>query len=562
MEQDLTMIQNFNVLPEQSLALLGQKLGLRMSRTELLYCTRHYKGRGNGDISVAALRLIDALACPESITLDKIAIGELLTDHDYLADTFADAVSKLKALGKSPEKPFTMQDIAELSVRYTTAVYQTDMAEPIGFGGTTAQYAAQGFGVRMPIQTDKLRMDALQPLARKPGSHAAYADALVLLCPAANVSPDAFDQTIESILYSELGQKIHCVCNTAQESVAHALVRISTGAVLNLSVLPEQLDDPQALAVPCTGLLLALPQDAAPALILQAAQFPALNAYELGIVDHAGYLIVKNGKDTLLAQDVSYLKSICFIRSYTLRLEDKTADALPVTMPLCIPDKLCERMCNAAYAQETSFRAAVLCAMRAYCTAVAAGCDPKRIWLDARVLQEKHHSVANAAGDLLCTLLGLYRFSMELGVPVRTHPSLVPEESSIVTLASAPADTRIPQKLQGAGKIYLLAPASAQDGMPVYSELRALISYLHRAMRKGTVKSARFVCGNTPADVLTEAAEGAYDVIFNPHNTQVLQTPCPCGFLVETDQALAGELIAVSLLPEQTQNDGDSDNIS
>ena len=146
MEQDLTVIQNFNVAPQKSLELLGQRLGLRMSRAELLFCARHYKSRSSGEITIDALRFIDALACPAHISLAKIAIGELLTDHDDIAQTYADAVSKLKALGKDPEKPFTLQDIADLSVRYTAAARSKDVTEPVGFGGTAAQYAARGYG--------------------------------------------------------------------------------------------------------------------------------------------------------------------------------------------------------------------------------------------------------------------------------------------------------------------------------------------------------------------------------------------------------------------------------
>ncbi len=559
MEQDLNLIKDFHVLPAQSLELLGQRLGLRMSRAELLYCARHYQSRGNGEISVDELRFIDALACPDKITLDKIAIGELLTDHGYIADTFADAISKLKALGKQPEKPFTMQDIADLSVRYLAAVNQKDITEPVGFGGTAAQYAAQGLGLQSQIETDTTRMDVLQSLGLSLQQQAAYADTLVLLCPADGVSPAAFDEAISALLCGELGKAIHCICDTAQESVAHAVLRVTAGAVLNLASMPEQYNTPEALAAPCTGLLLALPQDATPALSLNVAQSPAIYAYEIGTVDNAGFLILKHEKDTLFIRDVPYLKSICFIRSYTLRLQDQTQELLPVAMPLNVPDAAFEYTRNAVLVREASFRAAMLCAIRAYCTEVAAGCDPKRVWLNAHVLQEKHNAVSKAGSALLCALLGLYRFSMELGVPVHTDTAFVTENSSIAVLASAPVNTAISQKLQNSGRIYLLAPLSGEDGMPVYDELRALIAYLHRAMLDGKIKSARFICGNTPAEIL---AEDHSDAVLNPYNMQIINTPCPCGFLVQTDAELAGELIAVAEISKSAQNDVISDNIS
>ena len=560
MEQDLNLIKNFNTLSAQSLELLRQQLHLRMSSAELLYCAHHYQNRGNGDISEDELRFIDALARPEKITLDKIAIGEMLTDHAYIADTFADAISKLKALGKQPEQPFTMQDIADLSVRYTAAVHQQNITKPVGFGGTAAQYAAQGLGVQSIPENDHPRIDVLQPLGLQLSQQATYADALVLLCPAEDVSSEAFDQAIFALLSEECGKGIHCICDVAQESVAHAVLRVTAGAVLNLESLPEQMDTPQALAVPHKGILIALPQNAAPALSLWVAQSSALYAYEIGIVDHAGFFILKRGKDTLFIENVPYLKSVCFIRSYTLRLDDLTEEALPVALPLRMPDDADKQTYCAALSCQTTFRAAVLGAMRAYCTAVAAGCDPKQIWLHANVLQQKHNTVSKAASPMLCALLGLYRFSMELGVPVQTDAAFVTDQSSILTLASAPdhADNS-PMQQNGGRRIYLLTPAFGEDGMPVYSELRALIAYLHRAMLDGTIKRARFICGSTPAEIL---AQEHGDATLNPYNMHIIHAPCLGGFLAEADAELAGELIAVSKGSKSAQNDVISDNIS
>ena len=575
MEQDLTIIQNFNVSPQKSLELLGQRLGLKMSRAELLFCARHYKG--NGEIRVGALRLIDALACPEHTSVSKIAIGELLTDHDYIAKTYADAISKLRALGKDPEKPFTLQDIADLSARYTTAVYQQNVTEPVGFGGTDAGYAAQGLGIQFSMQCDLGHFDVLQPLPIHPAKSADYADAIALLCPAPDMTEQDFGNALTTLLRDAIGSKIHCISDTARESVAHAVLRLTSGAVLNLARLPEQLQEPCALAACHTGALLTLAQDAVQALT-EAAQALGLCAYFAGIADHAGYLTFRRDKDILMSLDVSYLRSICFIRSYTLRIEDKDIGDMPAVLQLRAPDDATDESCqafdtvlrtlpplrtrNAAYVTRTSFRAAALCAIKAYCTAVAAGNFPRQIWLHAHVMQNSQSGTACASADMLGALLGLYRSSMELGVHVQIHAAFTQAQSSLAILASAPSDTVIPEKLQGQGKIYLLAPHYGTDGLPVWSELRALIAYLRRAMLDGKVKSARVICNATPADELSEAASSTCGVILNPHGIDVLDTVCPCAFLVETDTDLAGELIAVSNLPTKAQKEVFSDNIS
>ncbi len=576
MEQNLTVIQNFNVLPTQSLELLGQRLGLRMSRAELLFCARRYKSRGKGEVSIDALRFIDALACPERISLEKIAIGELLTDHAYIADAFADAVAGLKALGKAPEKPFILADIAALSARYIAAARSKDITEPIGYGGTAAHYAALGFGVLIPLESEAAHFDVLRPLGLGLKSAADRGDALVLLCPMPDASPEEFDKAAVALLQSELGKSVHCVCDLEKESMAHALLRITGGALLNLANLPEQLQELHALTKCRTGLLLAMPSNTAQAMLAQA-RARGLGAYEPGTVDRAGYLIVRRGKNTLLALDMPYLKSVCFIRSYKLRLEDKPTAALPVTLPLHAPAEALDqsltqkgdalrtlpplRTRNACYVADTSYRAAMLCAAKAYCSAVASGSAPERVWLNAQVRQQQT-TMANAASELLCTLLGLYRFSKELDVPVHTDAAFTTDQGSIAVLASAPSDMVIPQSLTGNGKVYLLAPRTDADGMPVYSELRALISYLRRAVTEGKVKSARFVCIGTPAQALAEAASTQVGFVPNPHAKQLLDTPAPFAFLVESEGELAGELIAVSTQADFAQNVSNTDNNS
>lgn len=565
MEQDLSVIQHFNAAPARSLEILGQRLGLCMSRAELLFCARHYPCE---HISVGTLRLIDALACPTHPSLGKIAIGELLTDHTYIAETYADAVSKLGALGKSPDKPFTLQDIADLSARYTAAMLKKDMAEPMGFGGTAAAYAAQGHGVQYSMDSTHGRFDVLQPLPIIPCQDASYADAIMLLLPAPDMDEQDFDCAVRALLCSEAGQRIRCLCDTACESTAHAVLRLTSGAVLNLAKLPEHLQDPCALAACRSGLLATLSQGDTPALT-EAAQELGLCAYTAGIADHAGRLIFRHDKDELISLDVRYLRSICFIRSYTLRLEDEDMGNIPTALPLHAPANATSDGCDAldrmlrthhaAYVSEASFRAAALCAMTAYCTAVAAGKAPAQIWLDAQILQNDQAGASHAAADMLEALLGLYRASMELGAPIRTHAAFTKAQSSVTALASAPLDTEISDKLQGQGKIYLLSPRLFENGLPVWSELRALIAYVRRAMQDGKIKSARVLCNQTPADALRGQS---CDIMLNPHASRVSDSICPCAFLLQTDDELAGELIALSIPPKGACNETISDNIS
>lgn len=570
MQQDTALIRNFKLLPQASLAQLKQSLGLKMSVPELVFCAKHYNSRPTGEISIEALRFIDALACPAHTEPCKVAVGEMLTDREDYAQSFADALAKLKELGKEPEKPFTLQDFADLPARYLAALRDNACAEPVGIGGSDASYAARGLATLTRVESPVGHFDLLQELISGLDTHAAYADTLLLLSPSEEMNAQAFDAAVIPLLRgSEAHAQIHCICDCSTQSIAHAVLRISNGAVINLARLPAPLQSTLALTECHAGLLLALPQEAAWKLQEEAAVYN-LSACCFGVADHAGYLIIRHQKDTLLSLDQPYLKSICFIRSYTLRLDDttQTDDRIhPIDLPLRAPaEALAEqepaeqlllrtlpplRTRNAVYAKATSYHTSIRCAVKAYCTAVAAGSDPRCISLTVRLEQSGPRSAASSA--MLSALLGLHRFAMELGVPLHTDAALDCANVGTTVLASAPSDMIIPSTLQGGGRIYLLQPTCDADGLPDFGQLRALISYLRRAITDGKIKSARAFAGITASDALAAMANGRVSVIPNPHTALSASNICPCAFLVEAEDVIEGDLIALST-PENLAN--------
>lgn len=456
-EQELAVIQNFNLLPRSSLEQLGKRLRLRMSLPELLFCARQYQHPDKGTITLPTLRFLDALACPEHPTLAKIAVGGLKSEHAGIASAFSDAIADLKALGKDPEKPYTLNDFSLLSARGSRPT-----AHPL-------QRACNG-------------------------------DVLVLL--------DASEQGARDLI-----AHARCVCDCATESPVHALLRLCTGAVLELSRLPEQLQDPLALTRCSTALLLALPKQALPALP-DAAAAQSLQATPLGVVTNQGTLEIRNDAQVLLSLDASYLRSICFIRAY--ELQANRADL---------------------------YAAAQLQAAQAYANAFAAGGDPDRVTLSAQLQANGQAPVSKTAADLLCMLLGLYRFSDAAKVAVQIKASFDGTDTQLTVTTDTPCE----HALKGHGKLYLLAPQPNMDGTLNAQKLRALIDYLHSARAQGKIKALLPVCDTTPAAVLDEQACG---VICNPHAAQTLVQHFQCAFLAESDFEPEGELIAVSTLPK------------
>lgn len=343
---------------------------------------------------------------------------------------------------------------------------------------------------------------------------AAYGDALVLL--------HSFEE-----IDADLTLRVHGICDCTTESPMHAALRLCNGAVWELGRLPAHMQDALLLTKPCDAQLLVLPQDALPAL-LQAAATRGAQAHIIGVVTHNGTMEIRRDKQIVFSLPTAYLRKLCFIRAYTL--QDMEQDL---------------------------YRSVQRKAASAYVQAVEAGCDPAAVTLHARLPMRAQDVTSGSVTALLCMILGLYRFSDTMQVPVEIRTDLTAQDVRIQ--AGTQAGTALPRALQGKSRIYLLAPRTLETGMPAWQELRAVTAYLHKAVQEGKIKAIKRLCDTTPARVLEKDHCG---VILNPHAAHALEQNYQYAFLVESDFDLCGELIAVSTLPKQAKSAEDSDNIS
>ena len=552
--------------------ILKTNLGLRMSMPELLYTARQYKSRSGNSITVDALHFIDALACPACVDPAKVAVGELLTDEIYVAETYGDFIAKAHAQNHAPDKPFTLQDVAQMPSDYLgTRKKQSTSATRIGMRHGNAAYAEIGKAAQYRLLCEDGHFDVLGPLGLSLTEHADYGDALVLLLPDEHTSPEAYDNALATLLHlPEIETELHCIRDCTRSSIAHAVLAMGAGAVLNLSKLPEQYRTLCRLTEPLGGNLVALPRDKADLLAQKAGELGLCASY-FGVVDHAGYLIVRNGKDMLLCLAVSYLKAICFIRSYSLRIE--TESHLYVTedasfaqhsvMPMITTQEGAPARTNGSAEtvlrsqdplrtfgavsspmQQNPYHSALICAMDAYCTAVAAGCKPESISLHAHLRVKTDSTVPSPLSNALAALLGLYRFSMETLTEICTEAEIAPARQGLCVLASAPTDMLMPATICESSRIYLLHPLYGEHGMPDWQDFSRMVAYLRHRMTEGKIRSARALCGKTVQEGLKDMCADCCDAVCNSTHERKLSLRYPGAFLVEADTEIEGDLIA------------------
>lgn len=547
------MIYNFTKPDTVSIEVLRSKFGLRMSHAELTFCAKHYKSKDGPNISISALRMLDALACPLHIAPEKIAIGEMLTSCESVAVAYRDAVSKLNALGRSPEKPITLQDIARLPTRFLQKTTGKHVQNRIGAQDSILAYAAQGYACACRLDSPYGSFDALTPLPFTPHKQAQYADALVLLCPSDQTGDAAFEHDATMLLYdSELALYVNLAVDICKTGILHAVLDVTRGAVINTSRLPEGMQEAEALAAPIRGLLVAIPQSALTLLQSKAAE-KGLGCHCFGVADHAGDLIVKSGTQSLFSMDINYLKTLCLIRSYTLRLHQEepqikatrvrlSASGMGIAADTQSTPK--EKEANHVSLSGAPFAHALMCAADAYCAAVAAGGDPDKITLHVRLQATSQKPRSRSFGDALSALLGLYKFSMNTLVPIDTTVTFDAVEPSLLVLANAQGVAPLPDSLQGHGYVFLLRPQTDANGMPDTAELARLARYLHHHVKQGNITSARALCGCTPGEVLDGMTAQGCTLVRNQNYADLLCQKLPSAVIVESKCPLEGDLIA------------------
>lgn len=564
-------IRNFNTLPEASLEMLKQKLGLRMSQAELTFCAKNYNQKGG--IDVDELCFIDAVACPKVTDLSKVAIGELLTNEPYVAETYEDMLQKMQAMGRSAERPVTVRDVLDAPTRYLRTLAPGKSVSAVGSSNSGSAYAAMGHAAQFRLNCKHGSFDVLEKLPLNLQQHAEYADVLMMLCPDDDANMQVYEEAVTKLLRDpEVSKHIHCIADRSRSSIIHSVLAMSSGAVINLAYRPESAEEINMLTVPGPGNILAMPQSAV-SMIKQRAEKLGLPLYYVGMIDHAGSLSIRYDKDVFLEISVPYLKSVCFIRSYVMCIDEEVYSNEPASeqnpntraVRLSAPAEFLEedanqtdsvlrtmpplRTRNAAHGTlgTSPYHQAVRCIIDAYCTAIAAGCKPGTVSLHNRLAIDNRVATYEGMSQALAALLGIYRFSMETAAHVTSDVSLEGKDSDVLTLASAPADLVIPNVLQGSGKIYLLQPKYDEYGLPVWEDFVRMIDYLRNQMLRGNVKAARAVCGKMPLQVLADMSDGSCGVVHNPAYEGQISYHCPGAFILEVDAFIDGDLIAATM---------------
>lgn len=223
--------------------------------------------------------------------------------------------------------------------------------------------------------------------------------------------------------------------------------------------------------------------------------------------------------------------------------------------------------------EQSFFRSAMQTALAAILSIVAGGSDYTQIKLALSLSLPSVQNDESALGNAISAILGLYRVQCELGIPATTRKLSVNDSlstPSVEVFALAPTPSLPSQFAEAGNRLYCVTPLLANDNIPDFKALRHLLSTLSELNRRGEIKSARVLCGESLTDAVQALSKNGLTCHFTDR-ASVGRDALPLAILLESSENLpfakigtvAEETISVEeiepTLPslENTLNKGD-----
>ena len=511
-------IRNFSSYTPQQLEQMKQDLNIRMPLQKLAFCATYFQKQEKRDPSIAELQFLDSFSEKFKNAPSAIAPIELLTNDDFVAETYADMMQKRNSLHPNAKIPCTFSEAFGLASNYlvragkdvslpNTLVYTEELrpSAPVGKENHLIVARDTRFGIRL-IKKKKHSLND--------------GDLLILLTADATISPTQYGEALSHFLNTpELTEQIKQIRTVGANGLLQEVLQMSDGANISLLRL-ARMGEPMPLSM----LTDAYVGDCV--IRIASNQYKQIeNAIRpLGLRPLAFANATKNGRITA-AQDATrsfswstdFLRALHPVNGISVELaNERTGTPAPITHTPVTPDT-CAYLSQTENSLETetlgcndTLVAAATCRpegaffQNAFDTALAnviklaaAGCPFTEQRLAIVLDLPKTINTPLTAGEGMSAILGLYRLQTELGIPMcagriyNTSKTAHPEITVYTLADGAPC----PSCFQKANDhIYCIAPALQANGLPNFRELRKLLTFLTDLRRRNVLQSVRLIC--------------------------------------------------------------------
>ena len=563
-------IKSFGSYTVSQLEQMKKDLSFQMSIPRLSYCSAYYRAYEKRDPFIEEIKMLECFSEETEPSPTSAAPIELLTNCDFIAQTYADVMKKRHILHPDAKTPCTLAEMLTLAGTYLgRAGKETSIPNAIlaledcrnarlshytdNFIGT----AESDFGARIVL---------------RPKKKLETGDLLVILRLNPNIPPAKYRTLLGKLFNTpDITYPIKTIRTVSRRGLLYEILSVTDAAYLDLCRLSVTGDD-----VPLTMLATAYEGDCIVRISPKEYEKFAKSAYEIGIkasafasVSQGSRIVFAEGTRQLFSLESSFLRTLFPARAAKIKIDGEEA---------AIPTPISHEVGKAsacAYLPHTKSNAQLLSyqnhlASVAYCspdqgfflnametlltpvlTLSAAGCDyaDQRIAVGLTIPQKT--SDAKLLGETTATILAIYRLQAELGLQMNTcmtitDPSINHPRLTALSVASA---SSLSEKMTAVGNtLYCISPKRQKNGLPDFAALRNLLDYLTKLRKRGVLCSARILCRETVTEGVQKMTSDTIYCKLNGH-VVVADGALDLAILIESSEKLA--LTEVGIVAER-----------
>ena len=520
-----SVVRNFANIGIEQAQKLCEQLSLTMPAEMLQFCGKYYKNQLRRDPFVDELKMLDLLVSMREREGSSLAVTEFLTNDAFVARTYADLLKKRKQLWPEFSHPCTLGEAANVASDYICRArgIHTDRHPFLSLENVRDSLTYPD--INCVAAKDSAYRMRLLPLAHTAISEA---DMLILMSPSSNDTQTVFRFKSAGLLRDkELMQYVKGVSTVGRGGILRELLNMTDGVLIQLSSL-----SPVGTSLPadvlCDGflgcrILRVAPHQCNTVTTLLANS--GVRALPFASIKREPQFVFVRDKESSFALDARFLRSLNRYQRVVARLADESTASLPPISFGGIGGKKCSYLtketadqigevveigstaCAAAYAAPLGayYQTALWTVLAPIAALCAHGVPYKEQSLAMALEIPSELTEETTVGNVLSTLLGLYRAQTELGiatsgrVSIRTDENLSGPALSVWTAAEDPK--KVASTFSKSGSfVYAVSPALDGDGLPDFAALRQLFTQIAKLAKDGKILSCRTLAGEAITD--------------------------------------------------------------
>ena len=551
---------------------LKEALALRMSPQALHFCAGHYRIRENDRAPmVEELLFLDAVA---SAPIDscRYTLSELYTNDPFVADTYADMMNKRRELHPEAGVPVSLGEALCMA-----SAYLSRSGKPHGFRDISLSFCSSNEMTEDAVGNE---CGTLFLRAQKGAALQPEAGDVFLLLHRDQLPMHKYHVAVKKLmetLSSQCPLKLNCsvpangLYTITGSHVGGLHFDLRSLAVEGVTVTPNllfgQFEGYRVISIPKAHLPMAAE--------LAAKLGIACKCYAERI--NSDRTVVTFGEGLTVVLDPALLNRLQAPFAAKAMLPDESAAEcdpifhLPASTDACsylASGNISERvrlstglMLSSAvcYTQGSFFRSSLETALHSLLALACTGVDYTEARLAVSILHPTPAENARALGETVASILGIYRFQCELGIPAALTAM---QESSkhphpVISVFSLTKEATVPSSFSQIGsKVYCVAPARTADGLPDFEALRQLLRELARLHAEGAIRSAKILSRESITDAMEHmSCEGLTCRLSDPE--AIVGDTLPLAILLESDRPLPfqciGEVAQTAFLSDEAQ---------